>query len=89
MSNIVSAMEVKRRGLVAIEEALRHGPVHLVKRNKATAVVLSADDYRRLTGMPSARVPGLSALQWLLTQPSLGTRSKADIDRSLAAERDW
>ncbi len=33
--------------------------------------------------------PGMTALQWLLTQPAAGTRDKVDIDASLAEERAW
>ncbi len=89
MNNILTAAEIKRRGLAAIEESLRRGPVHLVKRNKAAAVVLSEEDYQRLTaGRPQAR-PGMTAVQWLLAQPAAGTRSKADIDAALAKERAW
>jgi hypothetical protein len=31
---------------------------------------------------------GLSAVQWLLNQPAAGTRSKAEIDTDVQAERD-
>jgi len=89
MENTLSAAELKRRGMAAIEDRLRHGPIHLVKRNKPAAVVLSEDEYRRLIGQQSDRVPGLSAVQWLLSQPAAGTRSKEAIDAALRAERDW
>ncbi|ODU09207.1 MAG: hypothetical protein ABS84_09310 [Rubrivivax sp. SCN 71-131] len=89
MNNTLSAAEIKRRGLAAIEEGLRRGPVHLVKRNKPAAVVLSEDDYQRLTaGRPPAQ-PGMTAVQWLLAQPAAGTFSKEDIDAGLAEERAW
>lgn len=64
-------------------------PVHIIKRNKFAAVVLSEAEYQRLTGERTSVGPGMRALQWLLTQPSAGTREKADIDASLAEERDW
>lgn len=89
MTNLVSAMEIKRRGMAAIEEALKRGPVHLVKRNKATAVVLREEDYRRLTDPHGAGARGLSAMQWLLAQRPVAARSKRQIDRRLSAERDW
>jgi prevent-host-death family protein len=89
MNNILTAAEIKRRGLAAIEESLQRGPVHLVKRNKPAAVVLSEDEYQRLTaGQPPAR-PGMTAVQWLLAQPAAGTRSREDIDAALAKERAW
>ncbi|MCG5516958.1 MULTISPECIES: type II toxin-antitoxin system Phd/YefM family antitoxin [unclassified Ectothiorhodospira] len=89
MHNTLPAAEIKRRGLAAIEEGLRHGPVHILKRNKPTAVVLSEEDYQRLVrGQPPAR-PGMTAMQWLLAQPVSGTRDKADMDMSLADKRRW
>ena len=89
MDNTLSAAEIKRRGMAAIEESLRHGPVHLIKRNKATAVVLSEEDYQRLVGSQPPVRPDMTALQWLLTQSVTGTRDKADIDAALAEERTW
>lgn len=89
MHNTVTAAEIKRRGLAAIEEGLRHGPVTLVKRNKPAAVVLSQDDYQRLAAGQPTQQPGLSAVQWLLSQPVAGMRSKGDIDTALAQERVW
>jgi len=89
MDNTLTAAEIKRRGLAAIEEGLRRGPVHLVKRNKPVAVVLSEDEYRRLTAGQPPACPTMTAVQWLLSQPTAGTRSKEDIDAALAEERAW
>ena len=87
--NTVTAAELKRRGMAAIEEGLRHGPLHLVKRNKPAAVVLSEEEYSRLKEGKTAAAPvGMSALQWLLSQRSSGTRTKAQIDRALRADRE-
>ena len=87
--NTLTAAELKRRGMSAIEDGLRHGPLHLVKRNKPAAVVLSEEEYARLKEGKATDAPvGMSALQWLLSQPSSGTRSKAQIDKSLRAERE-
>ena len=87
--NTLTAAELKRRGMAAIEDGLRRGPVHIVKRNRPAAVVLSEDDYQRLTQGEAAAPGGLSALQWLLSQPAAGRRSKAKIDADLKAERNW
>jgi len=46
--NTVSAAELKRRGLAAIEEKLEHGPVFVIKRNKPAAVVLSEEEFAEL-----------------------------------------
>ena len=88
MNNTVTVSEIKRRGMAAIEEGLRRGPLHIVKRNKPAAVVLSEDEYLRLVNGKSAQT-GLTAVQWLLGQPAAGKRRKADIDASLNAERAW
>ena len=89
MPNTLPAAEVKRRGMAAIEEGLRNGPVHLMKRNRTAAIVLSEADYRRLVEGQAPAYPGLTALQWLLAQPTTGTREKADIDNGLSTDRDW
>ncbi|WP_024891447.1 type II toxin-antitoxin system prevent-host-death family antitoxin [Luteimonas huabeiensis] len=87
--NSVTVAEIKRRGMAAIEEGLQRGPLRIVKRNKPAAVVLSEEDYLRLTGEQPPGRPGMTALQWLLAQPAAGHRDKADIDASLADERAW
>ena len=87
--NTLTVAELKRRGMAAIEDGLRRGPVHIVKRNRPAAVVLSEDDYQRLAQGNVAAPIGLTALQWLLTHPANGKRSKAKIDAGLKAERAW
>lgn len=89
MHNTLTVAEIKRRGMAAIEEGLRHGPVRIVKRNKPAAVVLSEEEYRRLTAGQASAHPGLTAMQWLLSQPTGGQRTKAEIDAALASERAW
>ena len=51
--------------------------------------MLSQDDYLRLAHGKVAVPSGLTAIQWLLSQPATGKRSKAKIDADLKAERDW
>lgn len=88
--NILTVAELKRRGMAAIEDGLRRGPVHIVKRNRPAAVVLSEDEYQRLAHGKVAALPGgMTAVQWLLTQPATGKRSKVEIDAGLDAERNW
>ncbi len=86
--NSLTAAELKRRGMAGIEEGLRRGPVHLVKRNRPSAVVLSAEDYARLSNARNAKPVGMTAVQWLLNRPSTGTRRKREMDKALRAERD-
>jgi len=87
--NTLTAAELKRRGMAAIEERLRRGPVHLVKRNKAAAVVLTEEQYEELSqGRREVAAPGMSAIQWLLSQPVKGNKSRRRLDRELRAERE-
>ena len=53
------------------------------------AVVVSEDEYQRMAQGNAAAPGGLTALQWLLTHPATGKRSKAKIDAGLKAERNW
>lgn len=87
--NTLTVAELKRRGMAAIEDGLRHGPVHIVKRNRLAAVVMSEDEYERLAYGKVAKPPGMNAVQRLLSQPTGGKRSKTQIDADLKAERDW
>ena len=89
MNNTLTVAEIKRRGMAVIDEGLRHGPVHIIKRNKPAAVVLSELEYQRLT-QARAAVPGeITTVQWLLTQPTSGKRGKKQIDADLKAHRNW
>jgi prevent-host-death family protein len=89
MNNTVTVAEIKRRGMAAIEEGLQRGPLHIVKRNKPAAVVLSEEEYQRLAQGQTATPDGMSAVQWLLASQPAGKRSKAQVDAGLKAERDW
>jgi hypothetical protein len=89
MHNTVTAAEIKRRGMAAIEEGLRRGPVHIRKRNRSAAVILTEEEYQRLIEKQPRAVQGMTAMQWLLTQPSSGTREKNEIDATLTEEHDW
>jgi len=87
--NTLTAAELKRRGMAAIEERLRRGPVHLVKRNQPAAVVLTEKQYAELSqGTAAVAQPGMTAIQWLLSQPVKGTKSRRQLTRELRAERE-
>jgi hypothetical protein len=89
MLNVLTIAEIKRRGIAAIEDGLRKGPLHILKRNRAAAVVLSEADYQRLIAGQAAPATGRSAVDWLLAQPASGARTQDAIDRDLHDERDW
>ena len=89
--NVLRSAELKRRGIAAVEEALRAGPVYLLKRNRPAAVVLSAHAYQDLQRLaPQSVTAGPSCLQWLLDlPPAAAGRSRGAIDAELNEQRDW
>jgi PHD/YefM family antitoxin component YafN of YafNO toxin-antitoxin module len=46
--NTVPAQEVKRRGVGAIVERLKQGPVHVLQRNQPAFVALDEETFRAL-----------------------------------------
>lgn len=48
--NTISAGEIKRRGMSAVDEAAKQGPVHVVKGNQARYVVMTEEDYEQMIG---------------------------------------
>lgn len=91
--NTLAIAEIKRRGMAAIEEGLKHGPIHIIKRNKPAAVLLGEEEYQRLiaqtdtTAQPAK--PAQTALEYLLNLESTGRRSKEEIDAWMKEERNW
>ncbi len=87
--NTLTISEIKRRGMSAIDDSLRLGPTYIVKRNKMAAVILTEAEYQRLTGQSAAKMPRMTAMEWLMAQPSNGRRSRTEIDSELSKERAW
>lgn len=58
--NIVTVAEIKRSGFAAIDAALARGPVHLMKRNRPSAVLLSPADYAALVAQAQRHVPAVA-----------------------------
>ena len=46
--NTVAAQEIKRKGITAVDEALKVGPVHIIKNNQPQYVVITETRYREL-----------------------------------------
>ncbi len=44
--NTVAAQDIKRRGISAVDEFLKNGPVHIIKNNQPQYVVLTEERYR-------------------------------------------
>jgi PHD/YefM family antitoxin component YafN of YafNO toxin-antitoxin module len=78
--NSIPAQDIKQRGISAVDDLLKDGPVHVIKNNRPRYVVMSQEDYARLIER--------RGLWELLDRPARGTRSKKDIDAQLRAERD-
>jgi prevent-host-death family protein len=90
--NVITIAEIKRRGMSAVEEALAHGPVHLMKRNRPAAVLLSEEAYERLRAAAetSGKVHGSAALEWFLSEQPAGTLDEQGLEDRVAEVRaDW
>jgi PHD/YefM family antitoxin component YafN of YafNO toxin-antitoxin module len=83
----LSAREIKRRGVAAIEELLGQGPVHILKNNRPACVVLSEAEYERLSRRKSNDA-GRTAWDILLAPAAKGMRTREEIDAQMQAERD-
>ncbi|RFF26766.1 MULTISPECIES: type II toxin-antitoxin system Phd/YefM family antitoxin [unclassified Wenzhouxiangella] len=84
MENTITAEEIKRRGISAVDEALKYGPVHVIQRSKRRYVILSEENYQSLARHSQAR----SAIWSHVTSgTSEQSRSKADIDQQIQKER--
>jgi PHD/YefM family antitoxin component YafN of YafNO toxin-antitoxin module len=46
--NTVAAQEIKRKGISAVDEALKNGPVHVIKNNQPQYVVITETRYQEL-----------------------------------------
>jgi PHD/YefM family antitoxin component YafN of YafNO toxin-antitoxin module len=48
MLNTIPASEIKRRGISAVDELRCDGPVHVIKNDRPTYVILSEEDFDAL-----------------------------------------
>jgi PHD/YefM family antitoxin component YafN of YafNO toxin-antitoxin module len=81
------AQELKRRGLAALDKLLPAGPVHVIRNNRPAAVVLSPEEYDRLTARP-AKPGSLWDFIEAAGTTAHATRTRDEIDADLRAERD-
>lgn len=85
--NTVSAQEVKRRGVIVLQEAAKHhGSVHIVKNNQPVGVFLSEAEYAALIEHQQ-RKPKQSLLDWMINKPVTGNKPADAIDAQLQSER--
>lgn len=84
MENTITANEIKRRGISAVDEALQRGPVHVIQRNRPRYVILSEDEYQRLSRSAEARN---ELWKRVLDTAEGDGRTRTEIDQQLAEER--
>lgn len=83
--NILSANEIKKHGVGAIEKQLAYGPVHVFKHNHPLFIVISEKDYKLLSQKNKT-----SGLFSMLDKSATGKRTKQDIEQQLNTIRnDW
>jgi PHD/YefM family antitoxin component YafN of YafNO toxin-antitoxin module len=46
--NSIPAQEIKRRGIAAVDDALKKGPVHVIRNNQPKYVVITEEQYQDL-----------------------------------------
>lgn len=46
--NAIAAQDIKRKGISAVDDALKTGPVHVIKNNQPQYVVMTEIRYREL-----------------------------------------
>lgn len=44
----IAAREIKRRGISAVDDVLKEGPVHVIKNDEPRYVIMDEDHYREL-----------------------------------------
>jgi len=71
--NIVTVAEIKRNGFAVLEAALAKGVVHLMKRNRPSAVVLRPEDYNQLLLAQRTNSGAAQSALHLLLQPPAAT----------------
>ena len=89
--NIVTNESIKRRGIAAVEDALRLGPVHLFKRNRAAAVVITEAEYARLTAREREATQmskESSFIDWFMAEDAPGTLDAKGLVRRVTEARD-
>ena len=84
--NVVTVADIRRSGFAAVDAALKHGPVHLMKRNRPSAVLLSPADYERLVqqAQHNATPSGRAGLDMLLSPEPV---SSAGLDTGAMRQR--
>jgi PHD/YefM family antitoxin component YafN of YafNO toxin-antitoxin module len=91
--NIVTVADIKRSGFAVLEAALARGPVHLMKRNRPSAVLLRPAEYDQLLqqAQRNSQPPRTTALGMLLNPESIedGLDAAAMRSRLVGLHEGW
>lgn len=84
--NSIPAQDIKRRGISAVDEALRDGPVHVIKNNRPSYVVLTESAYAEL--LESHRDAARERLRESLTDLEAGRTNRYENAEALMQALD-
>jgi PHD/YefM family antitoxin component YafN of YafNO toxin-antitoxin module len=84
--NSIPAQDIKRRGISAVDEALRDGPVHVIKNNRPSYVVLTEAAYAEL--LESHRDAARERLRESLTDLEAGRTNRYENAEALMRALD-
>jgi PHD/YefM family antitoxin component YafN of YafNO toxin-antitoxin module len=84
--NSIPAQDIKRRGISAVDEALRDGPVHVIKNNRPSYVVLTEAAYAEL--LESQRDAARERLRESLTDLEAGRTNRYENAEALMRALD-
>jgi len=82
--NTIPAQEVKRRGIAAVDEALIHGPVHIIRNNRPQYVVMTEEEYREL--LEASEEGALARLKASLEDAQAGRLTRHDNVQALISD---
>lgn len=86
----IPASEIKRRGIIALEERLPYGPVHIIKNNRPSCVVLTEEEYQQLMLEKKHGENPKSGLDFMLAKPATGQKTRKALDKSIKKVRnEW
>ena len=74
--NSIPAQEIKRCGISAIDDALREGPVHVIKNNRPQYVVMTEERFEEL--LEAERLADLDSLRASLEDLKAGRVTRYD-----------
>ena len=78
--NTISASEIKRRGISAVDELLGKGPVYVIKNKHQRYVVLTEETYQELIAAKAAKASTRTVLEMMLEKAAPGRHTREEVD---------